>query len=81
MRTTKKRSALGYLAPDKSIHFFRLNSQVRAAAFEEAGANMILIYSKETTEVEVESFVKAWNRLPLRQVPIKAAAVLRFDPI
>jgi hypothetical protein len=55
----KTRPPLGYLAPDKSIHFFRLNSQVRGAAFEEAGANMILFYSKETTEVgTIVAFVK-----------------------
>ena len=42
----------------------------RAAAYEEAGADMILIHSKSRTAAEVESFVRAWNgRLPLVVVP------------
>ncbi|HUI16251.1 MAG TPA: phosphonopyruvate hydrolase [Alphaproteobacteria bacterium] len=42
----------------------------RAAAYEEAGADMILIHSKSRTPAEIESFVRAWNgRLPLVVVP------------
>ncbi len=33
----------------------------RAAAYEEAGADMILIHSKQKTPDEVESFVRNWN--------------------
>ncbi|GBE44636.1 MAG TPA: phosphonopyruvate hydrolase [Rhizobiales bacterium] len=33
----------------------------RAAAYEEAGADMILIHSKRKTPDEVESFVRNWN--------------------
>lgn len=33
----------------------------RAAAYEAAGADMILIHSKQRTPAEVESFVKAWR--------------------
>jgi phosphoenolpyruvate phosphomutase/phosphonopyruvate hydrolase len=33
----------------------------RAAAYQEAGADMILIHSKQTTPDEVESFVRAWQ--------------------
>jgi phosphonopyruvate hydrolase len=33
----------------------------RAAAYQEAGADMILIHSKEKTPDEVESFVRAWT--------------------
>lgn len=33
----------------------------RAAAYEEAGADMILIHSKQKTPDEVESFVRAWK--------------------
>lgn len=42
----------------------------RAAAYEEAGADMILIHSKKKTPDEVESFVRAWNgRAPIVIVP------------
>jgi len=33
----------------------------RAAAYEEAGADMILVHSKQKTPDEVESFVRNWN--------------------
>ena len=33
----------------------------RAAKYEEAGADMILIHSKERTPAEIESFVSAWS--------------------
>jgi phosphoenolpyruvate phosphomutase len=42
----------------------------RAAAYETAGADMILVHSKQKTPAEVESFVWAWNgRAPLVLVP------------
>ena len=42
----------------------------RAAAYESAGADMILVHSKQKTPAEVESFVRAWNgRAPLVLVP------------
>jgi phosphoenolpyruvate phosphomutase len=42
----------------------------RAAAYEEAGADMILIHSKQKTPDEVESFVQAWKgRAPIVIVP------------
>ncbi len=42
----------------------------RAAAYEEAGADMILIHSKQKTPDEVESFVRAWKgRVPIAIVP------------
>ena len=42
----------------------------RAAAYEEAGADMILIHSKQKTPDEVESFVRAWKgRVPIVIVP------------
>ncbi len=42
----------------------------RAAAYEEAGADMILIHSKSKTPDEVESFVKSWGgRVPIAVVP------------
>jgi phosphoenolpyruvate phosphomutase len=42
----------------------------RAAAYEAAGADMILIHSKQKTPDEVESFVRKWNgRAPIVIVP------------
>lgn len=42
----------------------------RAAAYQEAGADMILIHSKMKTPDEVESFVRAWKgRAPIVIVP------------
>ncbi|MHC6154773.1 phosphonopyruvate hydrolase [Bradyrhizobium elkanii] len=42
----------------------------RAAAYEEAGADMILIHSKKQTPEEVESFVNAWKgKVPIVVVP------------
>ncbi|MBE0529596.1 MAG: phosphonopyruvate hydrolase [Rhodospirillales bacterium] len=42
----------------------------RAAAYEEAGADMILIHSKKRTPDEIESFVRAWKgRIPIVIVP------------
>jgi phosphoenolpyruvate phosphomutase len=42
----------------------------RAAAYEEAGADMILVHSKQRTPDEVESFVRAWTgRAPIVLVP------------
>jgi phosphoenolpyruvate phosphomutase len=42
----------------------------RAAAYEEAGADMILIHSKQKTPDEIESFVRAWTgRAPIVIVP------------
>ena len=42
----------------------------RAAAYEEAGADMILIHSKQKTPDEVESFVRAWaGKVPIVIVP------------
>jgi len=42
----------------------------RAAAYEEAGADLILIHSKCTTPDEIESFIRAWNgQVPLAIVP------------
>jgi phosphoenolpyruvate phosphomutase len=42
----------------------------RAAAYEAAGADMILVHSKQKTPAEVESFVRAWTgRAPLVLVP------------
>jgi phosphoenolpyruvate phosphomutase len=42
----------------------------RAAAYEAAGADMILIHSKQKTPDEVESFVRAWKgRVPIVIVP------------
>lgn len=42
----------------------------RAAAYAEAGADMILVHSKQKTPDEIESFVKAWTgTLPIAIVP------------
>nr|WP_192385132.1 phosphonopyruvate hydrolase [Mesorhizobium silamurunense] len=42
----------------------------RAAAYEKAGADMILIHSKQKTPDEVESFVRAWDgNAPIVIVP------------
>ncbi|MFD1198543.1 phosphonopyruvate hydrolase [Brucella gallinifaecis] len=42
----------------------------RAAAYEEAGADMILVHSKQKTPDEIESFVRAWNgKVPIVIVP------------
>ncbi|CAM3529416.1 phosphonopyruvate hydrolase [Bordetella sputigena] len=42
----------------------------RALAYEEAGADAILIHSKQTTPAEVLSFIKAWpGKTPLVLVP------------
>jgi phosphoenolpyruvate phosphomutase len=42
----------------------------RAAAYEEAGADMILIHSRQKTPDEVESFVRAWSgKAPVVIVP------------
>jgi phosphoenolpyruvate phosphomutase len=42
----------------------------RAAAYETAGADMILIHSKKSTPDEIESFVRAWQgKAPLVIVP------------
>jgi phosphoenolpyruvate phosphomutase len=42
----------------------------RAAAYEAAGADMILVHSKQKTPAEVESFVAAWTgKAPLVLVP------------
>ncbi|MDW9359604.1 phosphonopyruvate hydrolase [Sinorhizobium meliloti] len=42
----------------------------RAAAYEAAGADMILIHSKQKTPDEVESFVRNWNgKVPVVIVP------------
>ncbi|PZV37066.1 phosphonopyruvate hydrolase [Mesorhizobium kowhaii] len=42
----------------------------RAAAYEAAGADMILIHSKQKTPEEVESFVRAWSgKAPIVIVP------------
>jgi phosphoenolpyruvate phosphomutase len=42
----------------------------RATAYEAAGADMILVHSKQRTPAEVESFVRAWTgRAPLVLVP------------
>jgi phosphoenolpyruvate phosphomutase len=42
----------------------------RAAAYEAAGADMILVHSKQKTPAEVESFVRAWSgKAPLVLVP------------
>jgi phosphoenolpyruvate phosphomutase len=42
----------------------------RAAAYEEAGADMILVHSKQKTSDEVEGFVRAWSgKAPIVLVP------------
>lgn len=42
----------------------------RAAAYEAAGANMILVHSKQKTPDEIESFIRAWNgQIPIVIVP------------
>lgn len=42
----------------------------RAAAYEEAGADMILVHSKQKTPDEIESFVRAWKgKAPVAIVP------------
>jgi len=42
----------------------------RAAAYEAAGAHMILVHSKQKTPKEIESFVRAWDgKAPLVLVP------------
>jgi phosphoenolpyruvate phosphomutase len=42
----------------------------RASAYEAAGADMVLVHSKQKTPAEIESFVKAWaGRAPLVLVP------------
>jgi len=42
----------------------------RAAAYEEAGADMILVHSKQKTPTEIESFVRAWSgKAPIVLVP------------
>lgn len=45
-------------------------ARARSAAYEEAGADMILIHSKQNTPDEVESFVRAWSgKAPIVVVP------------
>ena len=42
----------------------------RAAAYEAAGADMVLVHSKQKTPAEIESFVRAWQgKAPLVLVP------------
>lgn len=42
----------------------------RALAYEAAGADMILVHSKQKTPAEVESFVRAWSgKAPIVLVP------------
>ncbi len=42
----------------------------RAAAYEAAGADMILVHSKQKTPDEIESFIRAWNgQIPIVIVP------------
>jgi phosphoenolpyruvate phosphomutase len=42
----------------------------RAAGYADAGADMILVHSKQKTPDEIESFVKAWSgKLPIAIVP------------
>ncbi|MBS0518145.1 MAG: phosphonopyruvate hydrolase [Proteobacteria bacterium] len=42
----------------------------RARAYEAAGADMILVHSKQKTPDEIEAFVKAWDgKVPLALVP------------
>lgn len=42
----------------------------RATAYEEAGADMVLIHSKQKTPDEIESFVRAWKgKVPIVIVP------------
>ena len=42
----------------------------RAAAYEEAGADLILVHSKKKTPDEVESFARAWaGKVPIAIVP------------
>lgn len=42
----------------------------RAAAYEAAGADMILVHSKQKTPAEIESFVRAWTgKAPIVLVP------------
>ncbi len=42
----------------------------RAAAYEEAGADLVLIHSKQKSPDEIEAFVRAWRgRVPLVIVP------------
>jgi len=42
----------------------------RARAYEAAGADMILVHSKQKTPDEIEAFVKAWNgKAPIALVP------------
>jgi phosphonopyruvate hydrolase len=42
----------------------------RAAAYADAGADMILVHSKQKTPDEIESFVEAWSgKLPIAIVP------------
>lgn len=42
----------------------------RALAYEKAGADMILVHSKQKSPAEIESFVRAWSgRAPLVLVP------------
>lgn len=59
----------------------------RAAAYQEAGADMILIHSKQRTPEEVESFAPAWRgTAPLVIVPtaypeMNAARVRRLETI
>lgn len=42
----------------------------RAAAYAEAGADMVLVHSKQKTPDEVEAFIRAWNgAVPIALVP------------
>lgn len=53
----------------------------RAAAYAEAGADMILVHSKQKTPDEIESFVKAWTgTLPIAIVrpPIRSSTKRAF---
>jgi phosphoenolpyruvate phosphomutase len=59
----------------------------RAAAYEEAGAELILVHSKQKTADEVESFVHAWTgNAPIAIVPtsypeMNAARIAAFGKI
>jgi len=43
----------------------------RADAYKDAGADAILIHSKENSPNEVKSFLKSWSGLPVVIVPTK----------
>lgn len=52
------------------LHVMAAHSPLSAKLAEEAGADMILVHSKQKTPDEIESFIRAWRgKVPIVIVP------------